>query len=98
MKTHGGVDIQIYTFLTSALVGGERSASCSSRFIPEEARWVLEPVWTTWGGERSCPYQNLNSDPLVIQPIASLCAGYTGQAPLYTYVCTYSKIIVVLLH
>jgi hypothetical protein len=27
MKTYGGVDVQIHVFLTSALVGGEWSAS-----------------------------------------------------------------------
>jgi hypothetical protein len=30
------VDVQIHFFLTSALVGGEWSASCPSRFTPEE--------------------------------------------------------------
>jgi hypothetical protein len=34
MKTYGGVDIQIYIFLTSTLVGSEWSASCSGRYIP----------------------------------------------------------------
>jgi hypothetical protein len=34
MKTCGGVDAQIHVFLTSALVGGECSASRPCRFIP----------------------------------------------------------------
>jgi hypothetical protein len=34
MKAYGGVDVQIHIFLTSALVGGERSASRSCRFTP----------------------------------------------------------------
>jgi hypothetical protein len=36
MKAYGGVDIQIHVFLTSALVGGEWSASRPSRFTPGE--------------------------------------------------------------
>jgi hypothetical protein len=34
MKACGGVDVQIHIFLTSALVGGEWSASRPGRFIP----------------------------------------------------------------
>jgi hypothetical protein len=36
MKTYGGVDVSIKLFLTSALVGGEWSASCPGRFTPGE--------------------------------------------------------------
>jgi hypothetical protein len=36
MKAYGGVDVQIHIFLTSALVGGEWSASRPGRFIPGE--------------------------------------------------------------
>jgi hypothetical protein len=36
MKTYGGVDVYIHVFFTSALVGGEWSASRPSRFTPEE--------------------------------------------------------------
>jgi hypothetical protein len=40
MKTYGGVDVQIHTFLTSTLVRGEWSASCPGRFTPRErANW-----------------------------------------------------------
>jgi hypothetical protein len=34
MKTYGGVEIYIHIFLTSALVGGELSASRPGRFTP----------------------------------------------------------------
>jgi hypothetical protein len=36
MKAYGGVDVEIYIFLASALVGGERSASRPGRFTPRE--------------------------------------------------------------
>jgi hypothetical protein len=36
IKTYGGVDVYIHIFLTSALVGGEWSASRPGRFIPGE--------------------------------------------------------------
>jgi hypothetical protein len=36
MKTYGGVDVYIHIFLTSALVGGEWSASRHGRFTPGE--------------------------------------------------------------
>jgi hypothetical protein len=34
MKAYGGVDVEIHIFFTSALAGGEWSASCSGRFTP----------------------------------------------------------------
>jgi hypothetical protein len=36
MKAYRGVDVQIHIFLTSALVGGEWSASRLGRFTPRE--------------------------------------------------------------
>jgi hypothetical protein len=36
MKAYGGVDVQIHIFLTSALVGGEWSASRPGNFTPGE--------------------------------------------------------------
>jgi hypothetical protein len=36
MKAYGGVDIYIHIFLTSALAGGEWSASRPGRFTPGE--------------------------------------------------------------
>jgi hypothetical protein len=44
MRAYGGVDIWIHIFLTSALVGGEWSASRPYRFIPGErgpgTQWI----------------------------------------------------------
>jgi hypothetical protein len=36
MKAYGGVDVYIHIFFTSALAGGEWSASRPGRFIPGE--------------------------------------------------------------
>jgi hypothetical protein len=36
MKVYGGVDVEVHIFLTSALAGGEWSASRPCRFTPEE--------------------------------------------------------------
>jgi hypothetical protein len=36
MKAYGGVDVWIHIFLTSAVAGGEWSASRSCRFTPGE--------------------------------------------------------------
>jgi hypothetical protein len=44
MKTYGGVDIWIHVFLTSALVGGQWSASRLSRFTPGERASYIR--WT----------------------------------------------------
>jgi hypothetical protein len=41
MKTYGGVDVWIHIFLTSALVGGEWSASRTGRFTPGERDHVI---------------------------------------------------------
>jgi hypothetical protein len=44
MKAYGEVDLYIHIFLTSALVGGEWSASSPGRFTPGErapgAHWI----------------------------------------------------------
>jgi hypothetical protein len=36
MKAYGGMDVETHVFLTSALVGGEWSASRPGWFTPEE--------------------------------------------------------------
>jgi hypothetical protein len=52
MKAYGGVDVQIQVFLTSALVGGELSASRPVRFTPREkfpgTHWIGD-----WVGPRT---------------------------------------------
>jgi hypothetical protein len=97
MKTDGGVDVQIHVFLTSAIVGGEWSASSTGRFTPRGknphgSHWIEgwagpEPVWTTWRSEDSYHHRGLKSDPLVVQPVAS---RYTDCAiPALTFTVRY---------
>jgi hypothetical protein len=79
--TYGVVDIWIIVFLTSALVGGEWSASRPGRLTPPgkeravpigwEAGWTSDPVWTTWRGEKSCFYWDSNFEPSAVQPVTS---------------------------
>jgi hypothetical protein len=51
MKTYGGVDVYIHVFLTSALVGGEWSASRTGPFIPGEAAPGIHWIGS-WVGPR----------------------------------------------
>jgi hypothetical protein len=75
MKSYGGVDVEIHIFLTSALVGGEWSASRPVRFTPRErapvTHWIGDWVGPRTGLDdmerrESCPYQDSNSNPSVV--------------------------------
>jgi hypothetical protein len=79
-----------YTFMTSALDGGEWSALRPGRALPpgkgpplpigQEAGWAPEPVWTQWLEEKSsCLCQESNLDRLIIQSVAR---HYTDSATL----------------
>jgi hypothetical protein len=81
--TYEGVHVQIHVLLTSALVGGGLLASGPGSITPgkvppvpvgEEAGWVPEPVWTTWG-QQSCPYKDSNYDSWAVQSVVSLYPG-----------------------
>jgi hypothetical protein len=81
MKAYGGVDVYIHIFLTSALVGGEWSASRPCRFIhrgkspryPLDRRLGGPQSRSRRGGEENIlvPPGDSNSDPSVVQPVAS---------------------------
>jgi len=77
MTTYGRMEVQLHTFLTKALDGGEQLASHPSCSTPgrralgpteQEAGWGPEPVWTRWWREKiSVPSDN---QTLVIQTVA----------------------------
>jgi hypothetical protein len=70
----------VHVFLTSALVGGEQSASRPGRFTPGERATVTHWIGG-WVGLRTGlddmkkrkfrPYRDSNSDSSAVQPVAS---------------------------
>jgi hypothetical protein len=88
MKTYGGVDVWIHIFLTSAL-RGEWSDSRPGRFThwgnspwyPLDRRLGRPQSRSGRRGENSWPYLDSNSDPSVVQPVAS---HYSGPRHMYT--------------
>jgi hypothetical protein len=91
MKAYGEVDVKIHIFLTSALDGGEWSASRPGSHIPGErapgTHWIggwLDPRagLAMWRKENSRTYRYSNSHPSVVQPLASRYADYAIPAPL----------------
>jgi hypothetical protein len=44
--------------------------------IGKEVGWTLELIWMIWRRENSLPYWDSNSDPSVVQPIASCSTDY----------------------
>jgi hypothetical protein len=90
MKAYVGVDVHIHIFLTSALVGGEWSTSRPGRFTPGErapcTHWIggwvdLRASLDDLRRENSWPYRDSNSDPSVVQPVASRYTDYAIPAP-----------------
>jgi hypothetical protein len=85
----------IHVFFTSALVGGDWSASRPGRFtlgeIAPGTHWIGGCVNTStkWRSENFCLYRDSNSDPLVLQPVASrytVCAIPALHIGLYTFI------------
>jgi hypothetical protein len=94
MKTYGRVDVQIHVFLTSALVGGECSASPPSRFTPggraPGINWIGGWVGPRAGLDDMEKWKFLTLLGLEPRPIGrparsqSLCRlGYPGSLLLY---------------
>jgi hypothetical protein len=69
-------------FLTSALDGGEWSASRPGRFTPGEIApwWAPVSVWTLWRREKSCHARNRTP---TVQPVARRCADWAIRAALW---------------
>jgi hypothetical protein len=63
MKAYGGVDVQTHIFLTSALVGGEWSASRPGHFTP----WERAPG-THWTGGWVGPRAGLDDVEKILDP------------------------------
>jgi hypothetical protein len=85
MKTYRGVDVYIHIFLTSALVGGEWSASRPCRFTPGThfiGRWV-DPRAGLDNMEKWKFFvlPGLELPPPVVQPIASRYTDWAIPAP-----------------
>jgi hypothetical protein len=86
MKAYGRVNVYIHRFLTSGLFGGEWSASCPCRFTSRgnsPTRYPLH-MWFDRLQSRSerhdeekivDPSGTRNSDPSVVQPVASRHPG-----------------------
>jgi hypothetical protein len=86
MKAYGGVDVYIYVFLTSALTGGEWSASRPCRFTPGErapgAYWVGEWVGPKTGLNVVEKKQFLTLLGLELRPF---CVPARSQLPWLRY-------------
>jgi hypothetical protein len=94
LKALGGGEYSSYSFSTSALGWGERSASCPCRTIApgkgpqvpilQEAGWAPEPVWTQRLHEKSfrlCRGSNFNR--LVFKSVVRHCAAWVPRLPRY---------------
>jgi hypothetical protein len=103
MKAYGRGDVEIHIFLTSALAGGEWSASRPGRFTPgkeppvlirKEVGWTPEPVWTTWRRENTWPYRDSNSEPLGrLDRSQSLSRLLISVHKYYLLICSSSELI-----
>jgi hypothetical protein len=83
MKTYGGVDVQIHVFFTSALAGGWVVSFTpwppySRGKSPRYPLYRLGGLQSRSGrrGEKSWLHRDSNSDPSVVQPVASRLNEY----------------------
>jgi hypothetical protein len=98
MKTYEGVDVYTQAFLTSALAGGEWSATRPGRFNTEERATITHFIGG-WVGPRTglkdvekilAPTGTQTPDPSVIQPVA---CRYTDCAQEYKQINKSSRTI-----
>jgi hypothetical protein len=85
MKAYGGVNVQISIFLTSALAGGEWSASRPGRFTPGTHRiggWVDPRAGLDDLKREFFTLLGLELRPLGRPPVASRYTDYAIPAPL----------------
>jgi hypothetical protein len=90
MKAYGGVDVYIHIFLTSALAGGEWSASRPGCFTSGERApgthwiggWVDPRAGLDDVKRKFLTQRDSNSDPSVVQPVAS---RYTDYAKFFFF-------------
>jgi hypothetical protein len=94
MKMYWGVEVELHAFLTSALGGGERSASLPGRFTPRER--ALGVHWIgSWVGSRAVldtvvkrkipsPRRESNPRTPIVQPVAQRYTDWaiTALTPL----------------
>jgi hypothetical protein len=87
-----------YSFLTSALEGGEWSASRSGRALPpdkeppvptvREAGWAPQPVWTQRVEKKSCA--SVGDRTPAVQSVVRHCTDWaTGLLYVYVYIYIY---------
>jgi hypothetical protein len=69
----------VVSFTPRLLYPRERAPST----LRYEVGWTPEQVWTTWRRENSWSYRDLNSDPSVVQPVASRYTDCTIPASGY---------------
>jgi hypothetical protein len=90
VKAYWDVDVWIHIFLTSALAGGERSASRPCRFIHDErtpgTHWIVGWVYPRAGLNDVEKRQFLTLPgnelrPSVVQPVAIHYTDYAMSAP-----------------
>jgi hypothetical protein len=76
MKAYGGVDVQIHIFMTSALAGGEWSASRPCRFIPSE-----RAPGTHWVGGCLDPKTSLDDVEKILDPTGTRTPTPRSSSP-----------------
>ena len=93
---HRGVEVSLYPFMTTALEGGEGSASGHGRFLPPgKTRY---PLYRRLGGPqgRSGQVRKISAtpgfDPRTAQPVASRYTDYVSRLTTRVVIFVYSEV------